>query len=306
VIVMSVKGNELSEVESSRSRIPLMAEILGYVGAALVLTAGAAVMQDIWPGMEPIEQTIAIGVGAVAMFLAGLPLRRHPEEALSRLAGVLWVVSAFLMMWFTGLLLADVVGTEFGDTEFGLGLAGAAYSAVLLALRRGSLQQIPLYVGGIIGTFGFAVAFGPTDHFCTGTEPHWLTPSIMTFGGMWFAAIGVRVLQSTATALVLGAATVLGAPLFAVGDLGEIAPLMGLTIAMLLLVASGVFRSVALLVAGGLGLFGYLHWTVSRYFGESLGAPLTLLVAGAGVLVIALVAARRLGTHPGSHAGPAV
>jgi hypothetical protein len=287
------------ERETSTSRIPLIAEILGYVGAALVLTAGGAVMDRVWATWDPLAQMTAIGSAAAVLFLAGLPFFTHAEEALSRMAGVLWALSAGLLMWFLALVFAELAELDFGQTALAVGLIGGLVAGVLLALRRGALQQIPLYVGGVIATFGFAVAFGPTDHFCTGFhEPYWLTPSILGFAGLWFGAVWTRLLQPTATALVLGAITLFGAPLFALGDLGDIAPLIGVVAAVALLAASAILRRVVVLVCGALGLFAYLNWTVAEYFGESVGTPVALLVAGLGVLVIALVAARRFGARP--------
>lgn len=286
------------ERETRRSAIPLIAEILGYVGAALVLTAGGAVMERVWRAWDPIAQMTAIGATTTVLFLVGLPFFRHAEEALSRMAGVLWALSAGIMMWFLALLFADPVGLDFGETALAVGLIGGSLAGVLLALRRGALQQIPLYMGGIIATIGFAVTFGPTDHFCTGfVEPYWLTPSILAFAGLWFGALGIKLLRPTATALVLGSGTLFGAPLFALGDLGDIAPLIGLVAAVILLAASVILRRAVLLVCGALGLFAYLNWTVAEYFGETLGTPLGLLAAGLGVLAIAILAARRFGTR---------
>jgi hypothetical protein len=294
------------EREISRSPIPLIAEILGYVGAALVLTAGGAVMDRVWSTWDSTAQMAAIGSAAAVLFLAGLPFFKHAEEALSRMAGVLWALSVGLLMWFLALLFADLVELDFGQTALAVGLIGGLVAGVLLALRRGALQQIPLYVGGIIATFGFAVAFGPTDHFCTGFhEPYWLTPSILTFAGLWFGAVAIRLLQPTATALVLGSVTLFAAPLFALGDLGDIAPLIGVVAAVILLATSVILRRVVLLVCGALGLFAYLNWTVARYFGESVGAPVALLVAGLGVLAIALVAAGHFGVGPDRPGTPA-
>jgi hypothetical protein len=201
------------------------------------------------------------------------------------------------MIWFVSVLFGDVIGVNADDVIFWIGVGSSAYAALLLAFRRAALQQIPLWASGTVTAFGFAVAFGPTHHFCTGTEPHWLAPSILVFGAAWLGATGLGVLQSTATALVLGSATVLMGPLFAQGDFLEVAPIVGLIIAIVMLVASVVLRRIALLVCGGIGLFGYLQWTVSEYFGSSIAMPVALFVAGLVVLGVALVAARRLGGY---------
>ena len=290
---MSEAAKGIKAQETSGSRVPLIAEVLAYVGGALVLAAGWAVMERVWPTWEPTAQMVAVGVTGAALFLAGLPFRTHPEHAFSRMAGVLWFASAGFVMWFLGLLFADVVDLEFGQKVLAFGLAGGAYAAVLLALRRAALQQIPVYVGGVIATFGFVVAFGPTGD----DAPTWLTPSLLVFGGLWFGAIGVRLLEPTAAALALGSVTVLAPPIFAVGDVGDVAPVLGLTAAAVLLTVSVLRRRVVLLVCGAIGLFGHLSWTVSEYFGATVGTPLALLVAGAGVLAIALLAARRFGSR---------
>jgi hypothetical protein len=285
------------ETTRNASRIPLLTEILCYVGAALVLTAGITVMREFWGDWSSGAQAIALGAGVLGFAAAGWPFRADPEEALSRMAGVLWLLSAVTMIWFLGVLVSDVIGVNGDDVAFWIGVGSSAFAAMLLAFRRGALQQIPLWVGGTISAFGFAIAFGPTHHFCMGTEAHWLAPSILVFGAAWLGATGLGVLDSTTTAVALGSATVLAAPVFAQGDFQEIAPIVGLMIAIVMLVASIVLRRVALLVCGGIGLFGYLQWAASEYFGSSVATPVALFVAGLAVLGIALVAARRLGGY---------
>jgi hypothetical protein len=46
------------------------------------------------------------------------------------------------------------------------------------------------------------------------------------------------------------------------------------------------------LVVGGVGLFGYITGAIVRFFGESLGAPLALLIAGVLLLGVAFAITR--------------
>ena len=59
--------------------------------------------------------------------------------------------------------------------------------------------------------------------------------------------------------------------------------------------------------AGTVGLFIYLTWAVIRYFGDTLGVPVALLLVGALFIGLAVVAARlrRLTLPPGPAAMPA-
>ena len=193
---------------------------------------------------------VATGVATAVTFLAGLPLRRSAEPAFSRMCGVFWLLSSGLAPWFFGLLIDVVLNVTAPRSLFWVGIAGAVYGSVLVASRSGALQQIGLYIAGFSAAVGFGLTFGPDWDLFLGGGPSWLAGSIFVLGAVWLAAIALRALLPTRTALFLGSSTVLLAPVLAIGDLKDPAPFVGLACAVAFLVDSVVLRQTVLLISG--------------------------------------------------------
>ena len=74
-------------------RIPIITEILGYVGVALAIWAVVFLVSEFWANLSDWAQASLFGALAVALFAGGAGLLDRTEPALSRLSSVLWAGS---------------------------------------------------------------------------------------------------------------------------------------------------------------------------------------------------------------------
>ena len=78
---------------------------------------------------------------------------------------------------------------------------------------------------------------------------------------------------------------------------------LGIAISVALVAASVSLRHTPMLGLGVAGLFAFSVWAIAYYFGETIGTPLVLLLAGVVLLAIAFAAAR-LRVLTGERASP--
>src|SRR4029453_3581124 len=190
------------------------------------------------------------------MVAAGWSLRRTEDAAIARLSSVLWLLAAGLSGWFGGQLASD--GFDASDQAVVLAVGiGVTVTAVPLYLARPrTLQQIAVIAGLMI------LAAGPSRG--SGTA---VVLAYLVIGFAWTALGWMRRAEPRRVSLTLG-------------------PLAGLT---------GAFVVSAVRTKGGGGLFAFSVWAIGYYFGDTIGTPLVLLVAGVILLAVAFVAARLRG-----------
>jgi hypothetical protein len=110
--------------QGSPSSVTLITEALGYLGAALVA--------------------------------AGWSLRRTEDDAIARLASVLWLLAAGLSGWFGGQLASDGFDASDQGVALGVGIGVTVTAVPLYLVRRRTLQQLAVIAGLMIlaaGTF---------------------------------------------------------------------------------------------------------------------------------------------------------
>jgi len=141
-IITSSQADQIRTVESSvrpERRIPLIAEVLGYVGVAFVLSAGGLLMSQLW---EDLGVGVRIGILALLTFvlvLAGWTIRHSDEPAFRRLAGLLWL-AAVAGVGATASVVATA-GLALGRGSSLLsGLAMTALGLTLWLFRHSALQ----------------------------------------------------------------------------------------------------------------------------------------------------------------------
>src|SRR5215470_15778461 len=76
-----------------RRRLPLVAEVLGYVGAVIAITAIVVSVHQIWKHVPAAVELATAGVITVGLLLAGAALRTDGDPAFARLRSVLWLLS---------------------------------------------------------------------------------------------------------------------------------------------------------------------------------------------------------------------
>ncbi|MGH4024026.1 MAG: hypothetical protein ACRDRV_05515, partial [Pseudonocardiaceae bacterium] len=112
-------------------------------------------------------------------------------------------------------------------------------------------------------------------------------------GTAWTVAGWYRLLPPPTLALLGGAAAVLFGTGITAGSWPDAAPLLGLAAAGVLVAVGVGTNRTPLTVAGLLGAFVYLPWTVGHFFADSLGVPLAMMLCGAALLAITLLLLRR-------------
>jgi hypothetical protein len=276
-----------------RRRVPPITEVIGYLGAALAVAAGVALVGPRWDEIgHPTRLVGAAGIAALTL-VAGWLLRKTTEPAIERLAGVLWTLSVGAVAGFVGLLLLDLpVGRDPADwAGFVVGATVALYAGLLLALRPCAPLQVAMY-GGALGTIGGGMAWAAQAGWTWPDANPWLFGvAMLALSGLWIAAGETGRLRPKNAAMLIGSAGAIWAPLFALTWIG-FGLLLGVATAVALLAASVWLHRTEMLVLGGLGLFGYLVGAIGHFLADSVGLPIALLLSGLVLLGVAIAMAR--------------
>ena len=273
------------EVEAAAPRrIPLVAEALGYLGGVLGLAAGIALFAERWDELAVGVRLASVGAAGVFAFVAGWFLRRSVEPAILRLGSVLWAGAVAMVTWFSILFAVDVLETSDRATGIIASVSATIVAATLYAVGRRALQQLVLFVALL-----YAIVFALEDQV-------WIGSAMLAIGLAWFELGWRELLEPRFTAMVLGSLGVLIGPMTIAGEANGTGLLIGLVMAAAVVTAGVLLHETVLLGIGVVGLFFFLIRTITYFFEGTVGVPIALLVAGAIVLVVALVLARRYGT----------
>jgi hypothetical protein len=263
-------------------RVPVFAEVLGYLGGALAASAAAVFVSRSWDDLSQAGRLAVPGLGAVVCLVAGFAIHRSAEAAVERLAGVLWLLSAAGAGWFSGILAADVADGSDRAVVLSVGAAVTIAGGALYAYRRWPLQQLALAAGlGILlgaAFFGHEVAIGL---------------SLTVLGAGWAALGALRLLPPAGTALVIGSLVAMWGPVIGMDEWVGGAVLLGVAIAAGVLSLGALRREGAVLGMGVVGLFLYLIRAITYYLRGSAATTLGLLVVGVALMAAAVITIRR-------------
>jgi hypothetical protein len=280
---------EAEETAPSDPRGPsLAATALGYLGASVALVGGIVAVSREWSEMGTAAR-LAVSAGAtLAVFAAGLLARRSDHPALRALDGFLWFLSAAGAGFTAGLVGHDALGLEARSFFLMGGLAVAAWALPLWRIRPGTLLELA-FVAGLATVLEAALEHlpGPPDEFHG--LPTWGLGAVLAILGRGGLLVGRRGTFALAGVLLLFGAQILSFGWRPAG-LG-----LGIATAVTLLVASVPLRSMPHLGFGAAGVLLFLPQIVFEYLGDTLGAPLALLVSGIALLAGAFPAARLSG-----------
>jgi hypothetical protein len=260
----------------------LPAEAIGYVGAALAFSAIAWMLGEVWIEIAPVGQLALVGLLTVLLFGGGAMLMRSTSAPLQRLTSVLLLGGLVGAGW-----CAAIIGGELLELSGDVLAVTITATLVVLAvplylLRRRALPQIAA-LGSIVG-LTVSLLLLPD-----------LTPDLWVFGlVIWAIGVGWLLLSlgaflpPTAVSGVLGGLLALIGPQIAGGASGTATWWL-----VLGALTAGALVGLALwrdtlhhLVVGAIGLFVYVPMLAFELFGDTIGAPATLLVIG--LLLVAL------------------
>lgn len=295
-----------------RNRLP---ELLGGAGALLVVTAVAGFVVSSWDVLGNLGQATLLAAGSVALSLQAQWASRRTSPVLGRLVPLSWGAATGLTLVAAQLLLELALPDVTRVAILGAGLAALAHAGWAWSRRADSilLQLVSVAaavyavgpLGATMGAGWDAVSWGdwmtaPVVALVGGTPPVDDASFVLVAIGHAAVAItwilgGLR-LQRPAAARVarIGGPMLLG---WAVLEFNAMAAPIGAAIALLIVVGFlivGIALEDGLLITlGGLaGLVTGLRTIWSLFTGET-AVTLTIAVAGATMLVVAMRLARR-------------
>jgi Predicted membrane protein (DUF2157) len=159
-LIDSVQASRIEAAEQERAaalptrRLPLVAEVLGYLGAVIAVTAIVVAVHQIWKHVPAVAQLAVAGVIGAGLLLAGAALPTERDPAFARLRSVLWVLSTAGCAAFVAVLTGRYL--HLADTDVALAAEGAwlACAVPLWWRTKSALQHV--------ATFGGAVALVET------------------------------------------------------------------------------------------------------------------------------------------------
>ncbi|HYO45064.1 MAG TPA: DUF2157 domain-containing protein, partial [Gemmatimonadota bacterium] len=293
-----------AEGESGAGEEPgpsLAATALGYLGASVALVGGVVAASREWSEMA-IEARLALAGGATLLLLvAGFFARRRDHPALRSLDGFLWFLSAAGAAFTAGLVGHDVLEVETRTISLLAGLAAVVWSVPLCRIRPGPLLEIAV-VAGLAVFLEAVLAHLPGSPDELHGLPLWGLGAVLALLG-W----GRLLVRGRGSFALAGVLVLLGAQILSFGW-RPAGLALGIGTAVALLAASVLLRSMVHLGFGAAGVLLFLPQIVFEYLGDTLGAPLALLVCGVALLAGAFVTARlggRLRERKDAAAGPA-
>ena len=265
----------------------LLAEALGYVGAAIAVAAAALLLGDRWDALNLGGRLGLIGLLTAIVAGAGFALRGSGSAPIRRLVSLLLTAGIVGVGWIVGVVTNDVLNWAGYTTTLAVGLVALVLATGLYLWRPRALAQLAMLasaltiVGGVFGQPGL-----------DGTTV-WLGLTFWAVGLGW-ALLGLgEWLRPTVVAVGFGAVVALvAAQIGSDGDARPATLALGLATAGALL-ARGVARAEAYLVTiGALGVLVFLPQLVIDIFGDAIGALITMLVVGLLLVVVSVRLAR--------------
>lgn len=274
-----------------RGRVPLYAEVFGYLGSVLVLVGALSMVARYWDDLDTAARLVVLGGAVVVLWGVGAIVDEDLDPALWRLRSVMWLLSAAALAAFAALLAADGLGWEGEPVAVMAGAAVAVASGALWRLQDRPAQQLSTVVGAAVAV---AAAAGWADGAAAVGAALWGLGALWVLGGLRGGLPPELVALPVGAGLALVGAGVTG------GSWPWFGPPSGLVTAALLLWLGADRQRFWLTGAGILGLLLYVPSTATYYFADTIGVPLTLLVFG----LVLLAGAVRTFRHRASPSAP--
>ena len=279
----AIQSHEVTPADDRR--VPLIAEVLGYLGGSLALIAAFILAGEFWPDLETWARLLLVGAGTVAFLAAGWFIKDTDNEAILRLSSFSWALGTVGVAFFFGLLADDVFDAKEETTALVASAAALGIGYVVYRLSPRSLQQL------LLGGAAAAASLSLLAHLDQPPEEFYGL-AIWAIGVAWLLLTWGDQLQPRITGYALGSfAALLGPQVMRFNDSGW-PMLLGLATAGVLLTFSVGLRNTVLLGFGAAGIFIFVPQIIFEYFGDTIGVPLALFLTGVVLLGAALLVAR--------------
>lgn len=267
-----------------RRALPLVVEVLGYVGAVIAISAGFVAVRQVWPRVPSTAMLSFTAVAAVLLIVIGAVLRTGGQPAYGRLRSVLWLLATA-----AGTDCATIVANEvlrLGDHGLLL-TSAAAWAGLAIPLwwfGKSALQHVVMF-GGLVALLAAGLYQAEPVISLTGYGT-----AIWILSALWGLAAYRRYLVPPAAGLAVASGGVLGgATMTMTSPAGQ--ALAVLTVAGLLAVGIAAHR-VMFVAFGAAGTLWVVPETANRYLPGAVAASLAAAVSGLVLLAIALWLAR--------------
>ncbi len=259
-----------------------------YLGILLAAAAAFALWTQFKDDpTDPTRLWLSVGT-ALVLLAAGWPVGRSEDRAMQRIGATLWLLGTIAVGFATldGYVVASGAGELPDVTTFAVGVAVLVVGGGAYLLRPKAATQVAAFLGVATTVIGL-----PTWLLADPDTRSWVTAiALLLLGSSWLALDGLGRLSPARVGGVLAAIAVIVAPMFpfavAEGRSGS-ALLVGVAGSAALLVAGVRLAGWAGTALAGLGLFGYLTGAILHFFGETVGAPLALLIGAVVLLGVA-------------------
>lgn len=289
-IFASWAQRDSAESSPGRRHVVMLAEGLGFIGAAIFLAGTIAVIDQRGNDVRDWGHVIVYSLAAVLLYLFGRRVRRTGNTAVDQQqVDVLWFLSvaafsaavAYATLWIVNTIGYAPRGAA---TILAMGIAVPVYAAALWRIRRRALQNIALFAGLVLAICGIIVTVA--------NPAPWLAYALVLWGlGIAWAFAGGLYVEPEPVSLAFGAALALIAPCFAVWQYGWLYA-VAIPTAAAAMAASAAVQNKQLLVLGTLAAIGYTTWAVVRYLHQPLGIPAMIAITGVLITGLAAITAR--------------
>jgi hypothetical protein len=267
-----------------RLAVPLTAEMLGYFGAVIAISAGYLTIRALWPGVRPAATLSFSAAVLVLLTVIGAVLRAGGEAAHARLRSVLWGLATAAGVSFAA-VLADAV-LHLG-VHARLLTAAAAWAGLAVAFwwgGRSVVQHVVLF-SGLVAVL--SAGLFQLDQSLTVAE---YGTAIWVLSALWGAAAYRGYLAPPTAGLASASVGILAGATLTMGNpVGQ--ALAALTVAGLLALGAATHR-VLFTGFGAAGTLWVVPYIASQDLPGSVAAPFAVAVAGLALLAVALWLAR--------------
>ncbi len=263
------------------ARLPLVAELVSYLGIVLVAASGAVVVVRSWADLH-VGGRIAVGVVIACVGLVGGTLVTHVGDAgARRLGGFLWFWGTGGVALVVGVAVDSIGGQNPHTTVLAVGLAVLAVSDALWRNRDRPLQFLTWIAGIVLTAVGFSLVVGLG---LTNLE----LDLIVWAAAVLLGALGARnLLHPELVVLLVAEVGALYAPLGIVDTRAALGLALGLATAVVCVASGLLLKRIPLVAVGIIGFLAYLGATLGRYLNGPVAA-LGVFVVGIALVVGAI------------------
>lgn len=262
----------------------LVIEGLGYLGGVIIVAAALVIGARYWDALGVTGRLSLTTAAAGALTVAGWAVPQRPRTGgRVRLRAAFWLAATAAVAATCALLWVEVLDFDPEHVAVVVAAATALVGGAFWYAHRTLIQQLAFMVA-LMATGSAAVA----DFF----DPnHWPGVPIWLVGVGWYV-LGVtgRINPQRAAVWLGSAGAVVGAAVTMAADAGIVFALVTAAAIVVLAVRGSDLPQ---LIIGALGVLLVVPVAVNEWFPSNLAVPLGLLIAGAVLVTIAVLALRR-------------